>query len=68
MRTVHCEVCGARAAEYFSLCVHHVQAWTCSVEYTAALRRPGAEKDDAILAEALDSYIERAKRERTWIQ
>ena len=68
MRTTHCEVCGARAAEFLSLCVHHLQAWTVSIEHDAALRRPGALDDETILDEALDSYIERAKWERTWIQ
>lgn len=68
MKTLNCEVCGCQAAEHISLCLHHLQSWLVSIEHDVALKRPGALRDECILDEALDTYIKRAKRERTWIQ
>lgn len=63
-----CPVCGAQDYLGLGLCSWHLTEWEHSFERRIALSRPGAVRDDKILDEALDSFIERARIERTWIQ
>jgi len=63
-----CCVCRSPDFEASGLCSWHLTTWLASPERMSALSRPGAYQDDLIIDEALDSFIDRSKRERTWIQ